>query len=77
MPSFKLTGGLAQRDAIMAHPELISELEKYEKILEGEGRVFIRPSGTEPIIRVLVEAETEEKASEIAQHFINIMNKVS
>ena len=77
MPSFKLSGGIAQRDAIMQHPKLLSELEKHEKMLEGEGRVFIRPSGTEPIIRVLVEAETEQKASEIANHFIKLMESIS
>ena len=77
MPSFKLSGGAEQREAIMKHPEIISELEKHEKMLEGEGRVFIRPSGTEPIIRVLVEAETEKKASEIANHFIKLMEKIS
>lgn len=77
MPSFVLSGGMEQRDAIMQHPDLSSELEKYEKLLEGEGRVFIRPSGTEPIIRVLVEAETEKKASEIANHFIKLMEGLS
>ena len=77
MPSFKLSGGIEQRNAILQHPEFNSELEKYEKILEGEGRVFIRPSGTEPIIRVLVEAETEKKASEIAHHFIKLMDSIS
>ncbi|MCL2365827.1 MAG: phosphoglucosamine mutase [Oscillospiraceae bacterium] len=73
MPSFKLTGGAQQRDAIMAHPKLQTELLKYEKILDGNGRVFIRPSGTEPIIRVLVEAKTEQQATEIADHFLNVM----
>ncbi|MCL2392552.1 MAG: phosphoglucosamine mutase [Oscillospiraceae bacterium] len=76
MPSFKLTGGATQRDAIMQHPKLQSELEKYEEILSGSGRVFIRPSGTEPIIRVLVEAETEGKAMEIAEHFIDLMKTI-
>jgi len=77
MPSFKLSGGTEQRDAIMEHPDLASELEKYNKILEGKGRVFIRASGTEPIIRVLVEAETENEASDTAQHFIELMKTLS
>jgi len=76
MPSYKLTGGSAQRDAIMGHPDLQEELKKYEKILEGKGRVFIRPSGTEPIIRVLVEAQTLKEAAEIAEHFITFMQKL-
>ncbi|MCL2227885.1 MAG: phosphoglucosamine mutase [Oscillospiraceae bacterium] len=77
MPSFKLTGGARQRDAIMQHPRLHSELEKYEKTLAGHGRVFIRPSGTEPIIRVLVEAKTERQAARIAKHFTDLMKSIT
>ena len=31
------------------------EIDKLEKMFEGEGRVLIRPSGTEPIVRVMIE----------------------
>jgi len=33
--------------------------------LSGRGRVLVRPSGTEPVIRVLAEAETDQEASEL------------
>jgi phosphoglucosamine mutase len=33
--------------------------------LAGQGRVVVRPSGTEPVVRVLAEAETEQAASEL------------
>ena len=58
---------------IMSHPRLLQELEKYEERLAGHGRVYIRPSGTEPIIRVLVEAKTERIATKTAKHFIEMM----
>jgi len=73
MPSYRLTGGTGQRDAIMEHPKLLGEIEKYKERLAGQGRILIRPSGTEPIIRVLVEAKTEHYAVKIAKHFIDLM----
>lgn len=35
-------------------------IEQAEKELDGRGRILVRPSGTEPVIRVMVEAETED-----------------
>jgi phosphoglucosamine mutase len=73
MPSFKLSGGAAQRDMIMSHPGLKDEIKKQEALLNGFGRIHIRPSGTEPIIRVLVEAKTEKLSAEIAQNILELM----
>ena len=41
---------------------LRDRLEAINAGLEGEGRVLVRPSGTEPVVRVLAEAATEEEA---------------
>ena len=73
MPSFKLTGGTEQRDLIMSHPKLKEEIAKQEAALKGFGRINVRPSGTEPIIRVLVEAKTEELSLKIANNIIDFM----
>jgi len=73
MPSYKLTGGAEQRDRIISHPELKEEIKKQEKKLNGFGRINIRPSGTEPIIRILVEAETEELSWKIANDLIDFI----
>jgi len=42
---------------------LLLEVERINAELDGGGRVLVRPSGTEPVVRVLAEAPTEEKAS--------------
>ena len=40
-------------------PEIKSEIEKLEKEFSGNGRVLIRPSGTEPLVRVMIEGEDQ------------------
>jgi len=73
MPSFSLTGGAEQRDRLLSHPKLADEVKRLEEELKGKGRINIRPSGTEPIIRVLVEAETEELSMKIAQGILDLL----
>ena len=76
MPSYRLTGGAIQRDAIMAHPRLTGEVARQQELLAGEGRVLVRPSGTEPIIRVLVEAKTKKIAVEKAEYLISVIESL-
>jgi phosphoglucosamine mutase len=45
--------------------ELLEAVESVNTELDGSGRVLVRPSGTEPVIRVLAEAETAEAAEEL------------
>jgi phosphoglucosamine mutase len=44
--------------------ELLAEVERLNERFDGRGRVLVRPSGTEPVIRVLAEAETAPEAEE-------------
>ncbi len=46
---------------------LSSEQERVGRLLEGRGRILIRPSGTEPLLRVMVEAREQALADECAQ----------
>jgi phosphoglucosamine mutase len=45
--------------------DLRHEVERLNAELAGRGRVLVRPSGTEPVIRVLAEAETDQEAAEL------------
>jgi phosphoglucosamine mutase len=38
-------------------------VDRLEAELDGRGRILVRPSGTEPLVRVLVEAEDEDEAN--------------
>ena len=43
---------------------VLDEVERLNESLDGSGRVLVRPSGTEPLIRILAEAETAPEAEE-------------
>ncbi|MBN9605915.1 MAG: phosphoglucosamine mutase [Actinomycetales bacterium] len=48
-------------------PAVVAAVEQAEGQLGDEGRVLLRPSGTEPVVRVMVEAPTEASAHEVAE----------
>ncbi len=49
-----------------ASPAVCSAIAKVERALDGKGRVLLRPSGTEPVIRVMVEGEDETEVASLA-----------
>lgn len=58
-------GGAKER--IMADDRLWEQVRIQEEALNGEGRILVRPSGTEALIRVMVEAKTVEIAYNVAK----------
>ena len=44
-----------------------------EEALRGRGRVLVRPSGTEPLVRVMVEAPTDEEAEEVCARLVELL----
>ena len=49
------------KERIVSDPAVLLSVRRAEEMLKGEGRVLLRASGTEPVIRVMAEAENEEK----------------
>ncbi|WP_392552027.1 phosphoglucosamine mutase [Orbus wheelerorum] len=57
------------------HPEVINVIKEVESLLEHKGRVLIRKSGTEPLIRVMVEGQDAQLVSEYAQKIADVVKK--
>ncbi|MGA2925117.1 MAG: phosphoglucosamine mutase [Solirubrobacteraceae bacterium] len=53
-------------DAI-AHAAVSSAIDREQAALAGRGRVLVRPSGTEPLVRVMVEAPTQQETDEVCE----------
>jgi len=54
-------------------PVLADAVAAEEALLQGQGRVLLRPSGTEPVVRVMVEAPTDQGAREIAGRLADVV----
>ena len=59
-----------QKTAIMQSASLQSAIRAAEEELGENGRVLIRPSGTEPLIRVMVEAGTQQQAQAVTDRLV-------
>jgi len=64
---------VADRDALDGADEVWAAVEEAGARLEGRGRVLVRSSGTEPLVRVMVEAPREEECQEIVDRLANIV----
>jgi len=64
-----------KKNAYLNDEVIVKEIQKVEKHLEGKGRVLIRPSGTEPLVRVMLEGEDLEKITDMARKLANLIEE--
>ena len=66
-----------KKESYMEYPEIADAIAVLEKKFNGEGRVLIRPSGTEPLVRVMIEGKDQkvidEEAKKLAELITNTM----
>ena len=68
------SGGVKEK--IMASQDLADAVRREEEALAGAGRVLVRASGTEALIRVMVEAKTTETAQEVAERLADFIKSL-
>jgi phosphoglucosamine mutase len=68
LPQVLINVGVSDRDAAVAAPAVQAALQQAEEELGDTGRILLRPSGTEQLIRVMVEADDEHVAHRLAAH---------
>ena len=61
------------RTALEGADSVWAAVEREAQALEGRGRVLVRPSGTEPLVRVMVEAPQEDECQEIVDRLANLV----
>ncbi len=65
-----------KKESYMEYSEIAEAIGELEKKFAGEGRVLIRPSGTEPLVRVMIEGKNQEVIQQEAKQLADLITKV-
>ena len=66
---------VADKKTARENPKLVAAVEEVANVLGDDGRILVRESGTEPLIRVMVEAGTDEICHEHVDHVVKVMEE--
>ncbi len=75
LPQSLVNVTVADRDAIDGASEVWDAVERENEALEGRGRVLVRPSGTEPLVRVMVEAPGEDECQAVSNRLVELVEQ--
>ncbi len=73
LPQTLVNVRVADREAVAGAGAVWEAVEQKNRELEGKGRVLIRPSGTEPLVRVMVEAPTQAEAEALCAELVSLV----
>ena len=63
----------SMKDKAMEVPAIKTVIERMEAEMAGNGRILVRPSGTEPLLRVMAEAPTDEEVNYYVDTIANVV----
>jgi phosphoglucosamine mutase len=73
LPQTLVNVRVRDRGALEGAAEVRAAVDRESADLEGRGRVLLRPSGTEPLVRVMVEAPTAEEAESVCARLVALV----
>ena len=76
LPQTMINVHMAKRIDVNADATIQSAVAQIESRLAGTGRVLLRPSGTEPVVRVMVEGQNKNQVKELAQELASVVETV-
>ena len=75
LPQVLLNATVQHKERLMQDERVLGKVKQAELALGDQGRVLVRPSGTEPLIRVMVEGPDQHRLKELAQGVIDIIRQ--
>ncbi|MGM8227905.1 phosphoglucosamine mutase [Cellvibrio sp. ARAG 10.3] len=76
LPQTMINVHMAKRIDVNGDPTIQNAVAQIEAKLAGTGRVLLRPSGTEPVVRVMVEGQNKNQVKELAQELASVVETV-
>lgn len=76
LPQHMINVRLASRDGVLEHGDVQAAVTQAESTLANNGRVLLRPSGTEPLIRVMVEGKDAALVEQLAADIASVVERV-
>jgi phosphoglucosamine mutase len=75
LPQVLVNVRVEDREALSSATGVWETVDSESRALEGEGRILVRPSGTEPVVRVMVEAPTEERCRAVCERVVEAVER--
>lgn len=72
-PQLLINVNVQDKQAVMENEKVKAVIEEVEKEMNGNGRILVRPSGTEPLVRVMAEAPTEDECQRYVKKIVEVI----
>ena len=75
LPQTMINVRLPEKKDVVSIPQVQDAIKSVEETLAGRGRVLLRPSGTEPLIRVMVEGDDADEVAQLCRQIADVVEE--